>query len=136
MDWAGSNEDLTDQDKPSSDSNLLAQDETFVKPEETVTSTMTENSTVALDNKPLTSTDGKELNKPVLSGSDDSTNSFDVVPGHTMNREELMKAVFEDDTSNNTKQITGQNNSTQENIFGDSHFDPDDWVDILSDEVI
>lgn len=133
MEWAGSSEDLTDQDNPTSDSNLLAQD-TFVKPEETVTLTTTENNAVALDDKPLTSTDDKALNKSTLSGSDDST--IDVVAGHSMNREELMRAVFEDDTSNNTKQVTGQNNNAQENIFGDSHFNPDDWVEILNDELI
>ena len=135
MEWAGSNEDLTDQDKPASDSNLLAQDEAFVKPlsgEEAVTSTTTENDRV---DKPLTSIDSKPLNKTTLSSSDDSTASFDVVPGHSMNREELMKAVFEDDNSNNTKQVTGQN-STQENIFADSPFNPDDWVEIPNDDLI
>lgn len=100
----------------------------FAKPlsgeEDTIT---TESNALTFDEKP---SDNKVVN------SDDSTASFDVVSGHSTNREELMKALFEDNTSsNNTKQVTGQN-STQKNIFSDSQFDPDEWVDIPNDELM
>ena len=69
------------------------------------------------------------------SSSEDASTSFDVISDN-MNREELMKAVFEDNTGDDsTKQVTGQNNQ-QESIFSDSHYNPDDWVDIPNDELI
>ena len=47
-----------------------------------------------------------------------------------------MKALFEDNTPNNsTKQVAGKN-SKQKSIFSDSHYDPDDWVDIPNDELM
>lgn len=128
VEWLDNSEDVTDEDKQTNDSNLLTQDKTFAKPlsgeEDTIT---TESSALTFDEKP---SDNKVVN------SDDSTTSFDVVSGHSTNREELMKALFEDNTSsNNTKQVTGQN-STQKNIFSDSQFDPDEWVDIPNDELM
>ena len=128
MEWLDNSEDVTDEDKQTNDSNLLTQDKTFAKPlsgeEDTIT---TESNALTFDEKP---SDNKVVN------SDDSTASFDVVSGHSTNREELMKALFEDNTSsNNAKQVTGQN-STQKNIFSDSQFDPDEWVDIPNDELM
>ena len=137
VEWVDS-EDVTDDDKPTSDSNL--QDETISKPiseKETITSATVEKDSIALsDDKPSALTDSKELGKPTFSGSDDSNASFDIGAGHNMNREELMRAVFEDNTSSSsTNHVTGQV-STQENIFGDSPYNPDDWVNIPNDELI
>ena len=133
VEWAGSNEDLTDDDKQTSDSNLLAQEGTITKPqsgEEGTNVLTTTGSKMITFDKPLATTDSNIFN------SDDSTASFDVVSGHNMNREELMKALFEDNTTgDNTKQITGQNNAQTSNS-SDSHYNPDDWVDIPNDELM
>lgn len=134
-----SSEDVTDDSKQTNDSNLLVQDETFAKPlsgEGAITLATTESD--ASGNKSLTSNDNTVVNKSsTMSGSDDSTVSFDAaVAGHNMNREELMKAVFEDNTADHsTKQSTGLN-TTKENIFGDSHYNPDEWVDVPNDDLI
>ena len=132
VEWAGSNEDLTDEEKQTSDSNLLAQDETITKPqsgEEGANTLTTKESNTTTFDKPLATTDSNIFNN-------DNSSSFDVIAGNNMNREELMKALFEDNTPNDsTKQVAGQN-STQKSIFSDSHYDPDDWVDIPNDELM
>lgn len=134
VEWAGSNEDLTDDEKQTSDFNLLAQDETTTKSQSgeqgsTNVLTTTESKTITLD-KPLATTDSNIFN------SDDSTASFDVVSGHNMNREELMKALFEDNSAgDNIKQVTEQNNAQNSNS-SNNHYNPDDWVDIPNDELM
>lgn len=134
VEWLGSGEDLTDDEKQTSDSNLLVQDETFSKAPSGEDTTTSENDAIASDDKPLTPIDNKVTDNKPTSSSDDSSTSFEVVSSH-MNREELMKAVFEDNSgSDNTKQAGLI--STQNNIFSDSHYDPDDWVDIPNDDLI
>jgi len=65
--------------------------------------------------------------------SDEDATIFGTDPLSCTKREELLKAVFEDNNITTGSQV-------QDTVQGDtctnSHYNPDDWVDIPNDELI
>ena len=70
--------------------------------------------------------------------SDEDAAIFGTDPLSSTKREELLKAVFEDNniTTHSQVQDTAQGDTAQGDTCTNNHYNPDDWVDIPNDELI
>jgi len=124
-DWAPSQpEDETDEGKQTEEqqqqtsSEPLTQDEVLTREDIDTTS----------DKSPPANTEEHAENFSPLSDE-----IFGTDPLSSTKREELLKAVFEDNNITTGSQVQ---DTRQGDTFTNSHYNPDDWVDIPNDELI
>ena len=119
----GKETDTSQEQQQQTSSGTLTQDEVSTR-EDTDTTDTTNDKSVAAN------TEESVENSAI---SDEDTAIFGADQPSSTKREELLKAVFEDNNITTGSQVQ---DTRQGDTVTNSHYDPDDWVNVPNDELI